>query len=743
MTDTLRTFAEQVTSVAREVGIEGKLGGQAKVPGAAGTWRDLTDNVNQLAGNLTTQVRAISEVASAVTKGDLTRTIDVGAQGEVLSLKDTINQMIANLRDTTHANKEQDWLKTNLAKFTAMMQGQRGLDSLADLLMSELTPAVSSQIGTFFVLEDAKSPRPVLTLLSSYGYKRRKHVSNTFALGEGLVGQAAREKKTIIVTKVPEDYVQITSSIGEAQPRNIVVLPIIFEGQVKGVIELGSFEPFSQIHVTFLEQLMLSIGVVFNMISASRRTEELLQELQRSNTELESRSKELEDKASLLELKNREIAEASSSLEEKAKQLALVSKYKSEFLANMSHELRTPLNSMLILSGLLIENAEKNLTLKQLEYVRTINAAGKDLLSLISQILDLSKIEAGKMEIERRRVPLAELRKYVERHFQAIAQQKGLDFSFQIDSEVPPTLTTDSQRLQQVLKNLLSNAFKFTDSGGVKVHVLLDTNVQRFRSAGLRQAPAALGFAVSDTGIGIPKDKQQIIFEAFQQADPSTSRTHGGTGLGLTISRELARLLGGEITLQSVPGQGSTFTLYLPIVEGDRRLPAEEESAGVFERSHAAVEQAPEVVAVKPSAAEGAQSTPTTELAGKTILVVDDDVRNMFAVTSLLERHGAEPISAASAREALELLEKMPDVDLVLMDIMMPEVDGYEATREIRQMGGRFATLPIIALTAKTMPGDREKCIDAGCSDFVPKPVESAQLIQTIRRALKSEGGAS
>src|SRR6185312_7963978 len=384
MTDTLRTFAEQVTTVAREVGIEGKLGGQAKVPGAAGTWRDLVDNVNQLAGNLTTQVRAISEVATAVTKGDLTRTIDVEAEGEVLSLKDTINQMIANLRDTTQTNKEQDWLKTNLAKFSGMMQGQRSLESLAELIMSELTPVASAQLGTFFV-NDATTERPTLRLLSSYGYTRRKGISSCFTYGEGLVGQAAVEKKAIVVNKVPDGYVTITSSLGEAHPRNIIVLPVLFEGRVRGVIELGSFEEFSPIHLTFLEQLALSIGVVMNMISASRRTEELLEELKRSNAQLEQRSNELEEKASLLEVRNREIAEAGANLEEKAKQLALVSKYKSEFLANMSHELRTPLNSVMILASLLADNVDKNLTKDQVEYARTIHSSGKDLLALINQ----------------------------------------------------------------------------------------------------------------------------------------------------------------------------------------------------------------------------------------------------------------------------------------------------------------------------------------------------------------------
>jgi len=753
MTETLGTFAEQVTTVAREVGIEGKLGGQARVPGASGTWRDLVDNVNQLAGNLTTQVRAISNVATAVTKGDLTRTIDVEAQGEVLSLKDTINQMIANLRDTTLTNKEQDWLKTNLAKFTAMMQGQRSLESLGQLLMSELTPAVSCQIGTFFVLDDGDGgrARPTLQLLSSYGYKTRRSVANSFAMGEGLVGQAALEKKAIVVTDVPDDYVHVTSSLGEAPPHCIVVLPVLFEGRVKGVIELGSFEHLSQIHLTFLEQLMLNVGVVWNMISASRRTEELLLELQRSNAALESRSKELEDKASLLEVKNREIAEASASLEDKAKQLALVSRYKSEFLTNMSHELRTPLNSMLILSNLLSENPEGNLSAKQIEYARTIAGAGNDLLTLISQILDLSKIEAGKMLIEKRPVPVTELISYLERHFRPIAQQKGLDFSTRISPEVPAKITTDSQRLEQILKNLLSNAFKFTDEGRVVLDVTVERATQRFRTPLLRNARTAVAFAVSDTGIGVPPEKQKVIFEAFQQADASTSRTHGGTGLGLTISRELARLLGGEILLESTPEKGSTFTLVVPLAESDRPAPAREPQHPAAAPATAnapepgAPARRPAARAAAPPhqpAAEASGSAPGKELTGRTVLVVDDDVRNLFAVTSILETHGATPLAATNAVEAMDLLERRSDVDAVLMDIMMPEIDGYEATRRIRATP-KLARLPVIALTAKAMPGDREKCLQAGCDEFVAKPVDGKRLIETIGRALSPGGGES
>jgi HAMP domain-containing protein/signal transduction histidine kinase/CheY-like chemotaxis protein len=730
MTETLRTFAEQVTTVAREVGIEGQLGGQAKVPGAAGTWRDLTDNVNQLAGNLTTQVRAISEVATAVTKGDLTRTIDVEAQGEVLSLKDNINQMIANLKDTTQTNKEQDWLKTNLAKFSQMMQGQRSLESLARLIMSELTPLVGAQHGTFFVTEPVKgSDRPTLRLLSSYALKHRKGLSNRFELGDGLIGQCALEKKTILVSDVPDDYVNINSSVGESRPRNILVLPVLFEGQIKGVIELASFQHFNDIHITFLEQVTLSVGVVFNMIAASMRTEELLEELKGSNVELEQRKDELEDKASLLEVKNTEIAQASASLEEKAKQLALVSKYKSEFLANMSHELRTPLNSLLILAQLLSDNEEGTLNAKQVDYARTIHSAGNDLLALISQILDLSKIEAGKLQIETRSVPLEEVRDYVEGTFRQVAEQKKVEFNVRITETAPTTIKTDAQRFQQILKNLLSNAFKFTEQGRVALEIGgLERPPTHLTRESLKMANGIMAFSVTDTGIGIADDKLQLIFEAFQQADSSTSRMYGGTGLGLTISRELAHLLGGEITVASELGRGSTFTLYLPLEgpEAEQAVRAPQQSLGDVLGS----ERYPDFLPypeVPPQSVEG--------LMGRKVLLIDDDVRNLFAVTSFLEGCRVAVVPASTAQEGLASLRANPDIDAVLMDIMLPGMDGYQAAREIRSMPA-FVELPIIALTAKAMPGDRDKCLEAGCSAFVPKPVDTNRLILTLKEAL-------
>jgi HAMP domain-containing protein/CheY-like chemotaxis protein/signal transduction histidine kinase len=1057
MVDRLRVFADEVTRVAREVGTEGQLGGQAQVPNVAGTWKGLTENVNAMANSLTSQVRAIKDVAIAVTEGDLTRTITEEAKGELDELKSNINQMIGNLRDTTEKNQEQDWLKTNLAKFGRMMQGQKDLDSVARLIMSELTPLVGAHHAAFF-LADGEDRRTALKLIASYAYKVRKSVSNTFDLGEGLVGQAALEKKAILLTSVPDDYVQINSGLGEAPPRNIIVLPILFEGEVKAVVELASFLPFNSIHQLFLDQLAESIGVVLNMIQANMRTEELLQqsqkltqdlqsqsqelqtqqeELRLTNAELEAQAKslkaseealkeqqeelqqvneELEEKAALLaeqnkkvEQKNSEVEAARLALEEKAEQLALSSRYKSEFLANMSHELRTPLNSLLILARLLTENDEGNLTDKQVEYAQTILGAGTDLLNLINDVLDLSKIEAGKMDVSPTEVLLTDVREFVRRSFQPLAEEKGLEFGVEVAAGLPETIYTDGQRLQQVLKNLVSNAVKFTRQGRVNLTVRPADTGRRFGNPTLDQADKVIAFSVTDTGIGIPQEKQRLIFEAFQQADGTTNRQYGGTGLGLSISREIAHLLGGEIRVESVEEEGSTFTLFLPdrydeehgqalaldaaaapprphpatrpapgrgagsapgrapapaaptlhddrsaIGDGDRvvliiendvsfarvlldmarekgfkALVALDGESGLtlaseyspdaitldidlpgidgwtvldrlkhdsatrhipvhivsgIEKRQRGLRQGAVSYLEKPVSKEAldhafdaiadfidqpvknllvveddqAQRMSIVELVGgeedvevtavataeealeqiserrfdcmvldlglagmsgfslletvkndpalqelpiiiytgkdlsaaeetqlrryadtiivkdvrsperlldetalflhrveaklpeqkrrmlerlhsadstfqqKKILVVDDDVRNIFSLTSVLESHGMSVLFAENGRDALEVLRANPGIDLVLMDVMMPEMDGYETTQAIREME-EFSDLPIIAVTAKAMKGDREKTLAAGASDYITKPVDTEQLLSLMR----------
>jgi CheY-like chemotaxis protein/signal transduction histidine kinase/HAMP domain-containing protein len=1060
------------------VGTEGKLGGQAEVPGASGTWRALTDNVNAMANSLTAQVRAIADVATSVTRGDLSRQITVEAQGELDELKNNLNQMIVNLKSTTEKNSEQDWLKTNLAKFSRMMQGQKDLEAVSKLIMSELTPLVSAHHGAFYIMEDENNT-PTLKLIASYAFKERKHLGNRFHLGEGLIGQAALEKKPILLTNVPDDYIRISSGLGEAPPRNILVLPVLFEGEVKAVIELASFLPFSQIHQLFLDQLAETVGVVINMIAANMRTAELLEqsqsltlelqsqseelrkqqeELKRSNAELEAQAttlrtseellkdqqeelqqvnEELEEKASLLaeqnrkvESKNSEVEAARLALEEKAEQLALSSKYKSEFLANMSHELRTPLNSLLILARLLSENKDGNLTPKQVEFAQTILTSGSDLLTLINDVLDLSKVEAGKMDVNPTEVRVSEVKEFVDRSFSAIAEQKGLGFHVELNSDLPQTIFTDGGRLQQILKNLLSNAFKFTESGEVNLTIRRAEKGRRFQNPALDAASEVLAFAVNDTGIGIPKEKQRLIFEAFQQADGTTSRKYGGTGLGLSISREIARLLGGEIRVESTENKGSTFTLFLPtryiprqdgpdrdplsaserapmsrepeptyarqsspvkgpprrdqrrkpsgdalqyqperravaqtvidddrdhVEEGDRtvliiendqnfakvlldmardkgykgvveldgeaglraarevrpdaitldidmpgldgfqvldRLKRDPETRHVpvhiisgveqkreglkagaiaylekpvskealdsaFARISTFIDTVPKsLLVVEDNEAQrqsiveliahddveitavGSASEALTRLqekhfdcmvldlglrtgemsgfdllekvksdpdnhdlpiiiytgkelsrddetrikkyaetiivkdvksperlldetalflhrveaklpeqkrkmlehlhdadsvvAGKSVLVVDDDVRNIFSLTSVLEDHGMVVRFAENGKQAIEQLKQDPNVDAVLMDIMMPEMDGYETTKAIRAID-QFKTLPIIALTAKAMKGDREKCIAAGASDYITKPVDTEQLLSLLR----------
>ncbi|MCG5217600.1 HAMP domain-containing protein [Streptosporangium soli] len=767
MVDQLSSFASEVTRVAREVGSEGQLGGQARVEGVEGTWKRLTESVNELAGNLTTQVRAISGVTGAVARGDLTKTITVIAQGELADLKDNINTMVSTLRDTTTANMEQDWLKSNLARIGRLMQGNRDLIEVAKLIMSELTPLVSARYGAFYGVDTAAHHD--LVLIAGYGVRPGASPRGHFGMGEGIVGQAALEGKHIILDDVPARYITVDTGLSQSTPAQIAVLPILFESKVLGVLELASFTNFSEVHLDFLTQLVETIGVTMNTIIANSRTEDLLTESQRLTRELQERSDELqrqqeelrrsnaelEDKAALLakqnraiEIQNFQIEQARRTLEERAEQLAVSSRYKSEFLANMSHELRTPLNSLLVLAKLLTENAEGNLTPQQVEFARTIHGAGSALLQLINDILDLSKVEAGRMDIHPQQISLTKLVEYVDATFAPLAQDKGLAFTIDVADALPQELRTDEQRLQQVLRNLLSNAVKFTPKGEVKLRVVPAPSNVVFDDETLRNADNILAFQVVDTGIGIAPDKLEVIFEAFRQADGTTSRKYGGTGLGLSICREIARLLGGEIHVDSEPGRGSTFTLFLP---PSYTGPLAARDGGAAARARVAVETGalafdredddvlpnlplPESLPIPQltSGGEGKQWQGEDPLAGAKILIVDDDIRNVFALTSVLERHGSTVVYAENGREGIEQLERNEDVGLVLMDIMMPEMDGWATTSAIRRMP-QFADLPIIALTAKVMRGDREKSIASGASDYVPKPVDVDRLLERLR----------
>ncbi|WP_369185139.1 HAMP domain-containing protein [Streptomyces sp. Y1] len=885
MVDQLSSFADEVTRVAREVGTEGRLGGQARVEGVSGTWKRLTENVNELAGNLTRQVRAIAEVTSAVAAGDLTRSISVDASGEVADLKDNINAMVGSLRDTILANQEQDWLKTNLARFSAEVQARRDIQAVAELITDELTPLVGAQYGAFFLAEETTRGAELVPI-SVYGRPAEGLREQRVRLGESLVGQAARTRRPIVVDELPPGYATVASGAGAADARSLVILPIALEEWLLGVLEFASVHAFTQVHRDFLEQFAETCGVNIGNLLANARTDELLGESQRLTAELQARSEqlqagqeelqrsnaELEEKAGLLAERNRdivaknlEIEQARQELEERARQLSLTSRYKSEFLANMSHELRTPLNSLLILAQLLSQNATGNLTPKQVEYAGVIHSAGTDLLQLINDILDLSKVEAGKMELTPEPFAVRELLEYVESTFQPLADQKGLAFGAVVGPGVPDRLVTDQARLRQVLRNLLSNAVKFTDTGRVELRI------ERVGAPGLPaelgRAEAAVAFHVEDTGIGIDSAHLDAIFGAFQQADGSTGRRYGGTGLGLSISRELARLLGGTITVVSTAAQGSRFTLYLPVTETGPEAaddPAPEDGQPRAEPGILVVEPDPPGLltllaraaaasvgasvgaagppdAADPPGAGDALPVPTSvpvesvadeaglraalaaagprrvvvldlgragalapvlldarpdgtpvlgyradgtpdappgvdlvrglddlrervvqllagrrtaapaarparhrpagtlagSLAGRTVLIVDDDDRNVLALAAALEQSGLTVLRAGDGRSGLDLLRAHPETDLVLMDVMMPGVDGYAAIRAIRA-DRRFAHLPVIAVTAKAMPGDRDKSLAAGADDHVAKPVDTTRLLDRIRHRLDS-----
>ncbi|MCU1267870.1 MAG: sensor hybrid histidine kinase [Acidobacteria bacterium] len=775
MTDTLATFADQVTSVAREVGVEGKLGGQANVPGAAGTWRDLTDNVNGLAANLTTQVRAIAEVSTAVTKGDLTRSITVEAQGEVAALKDNINEMILNLKDTTQKNMEQDWLKTNLARFTRMLQGQRDMTTVAQMVLSELAPLVDAQQGVFYVNSSADA-QPLMKLLGGYAYKKRKNLANEFHAGEGLVGQCTVERERILVTNVPNNYVYVSSGLGEAPPNNIVVLPVLFEGDVKAVIELSTFQTFSDTHLTFLDQLTESIGIVLNTIAANTRTEDLLQqsqslaaelqsqqdELKKTNEQLEQQAEslreseellksqqeelqqtneQLQEKAALLarqkaevEAKNREVEEARWEMEEKAEQLALTSKYKSEFFANMSHELRTPLNSMLILSRQLAENNDENLTLKQVRFAETIHSSGSDLLSLINDILDLSKIESGMMGIEVSEVSISDVTEQLERSFHQLAQDKDLEFDIERSEALPEAVRTDDKRLQQILMNLLSNAFKFTEEGKVVLNIAPAPVDETYHLDSLNRAGEVVAFSVIDTGIGIPTDKQRIIFEAFQQADGTTSRKYGGTGLGLSISREIARLLGGEIRVVSTPGKGSTFTFYLPrnyVPAGATTAPSttriSKSRAREIEAAWTPVETVRSENTLSSDGNPILDDRDDIQNGDRVVLIVEDDMSFAGILLDMAREKGFKALVATSGTMALALVQRYKPAAITL-DIQLPDRDGWNVLDRLKH-DAATSHIPVHIISVEEQ---RQRALQQGALNHLQKPVTQEELVKAF-----------
>jgi signal transduction histidine kinase/CheY-like chemotaxis protein/HAMP domain-containing protein len=750
MTDTLAIFADQVTSVAREVGVEGKLGGQAKVPGASGTWKGLTENVNQLAANLTTQVRAIAEVAMAVTKGDLTRSITVQAEGEVAALKDTINEMIRNLKDTTQQNTEQDWRKTNLAKFSRLLQGQKDLVAVGQVILSELAPVVGAQQAEFYVLTGVRNVQK-LRLIASYASGGQGAHGRELGLGEGLVGQCAVDKQKILMHGVPADAIRISSGLALASAQDVLVLPIVFEGQLKGVLELASLERFSHTHQVFLDQLTESIGVVINTIEANMRTENLLQQSQSLAQELQQTNQELQEKAQLLahqnqevERKNSEVEQARQALEEKAKQLALTSKYKSEFLANMSHELRTPLNSLLILSDQLSHNTDGNLTSRQVEFARTIHSAGNDLLMLINDILDLSKIESGTVVVDVGELHFDDLQHYVERNFRHVAEAKNVGFVVILGEQLPRSVVTDAKRLQQILKNLLSNAFKFTHRGQVTLTIDHAEGGWGAENEELDRSHEVLAFSVNDSGIGISADKQQIIFEAFQQADGSTSRKYGGTGLGLAISRELAKLLGGEIRLVSAPGKGSIFTLYIPqtyigsrstrprtAAEMLRQTPNVELNdlfldSGAFSLALPAPdvededEPEPEIFTLN----EAQDDRDTIQPEDNVLLIVENDLAFARVLLEGAREQGFKGLATTLGAGALALTRDF-EPDAVTLDLHLPDMNGW---RVLNRLKNHLSTRHIPVCVISTDEA-RAQALEAGAAGFIAKPLQSKQIL--------------
>jgi signal transduction histidine kinase/DNA-binding response OmpR family regulator len=718
--------------------------------------------------------------ANAIATGDYSQTV------ELLSDQDQLGRALAEMTDTLRAttakNTKQDWLKSGQAQLNELMSGEQNIKQLAKQVITFLTTNTEASIGLFYILQESE-PENYLHLIASYAYTANDNIPDKFLLGEGLVGQAALEQQTIFRIHEPDEYTHIIQSgLAKAVPHYVIILPFLYEKTVKGVIEIGATKILTETQREFLEQIMPNIGIAVNtaasctkmqaLLEQSQRQAEELQrkqtEMQQTNEELQSQSEELQSQSEKLQTQQEELRQTNEALEErtrgleqqktavqeknrtlevnriemekaqaaivlKAQELELASKYKSEFLANMSHELRTPLNSLLILAQLLADNKQSNLTDKQVEYAKTVYSAGNDLLVLINDILDLSKVEAGKIEVQWEDVLLSDLLTMVEQKFRHVAEDKGLAFHLTIADNIPSTLSTDGQRLKQIINNLLSNAFKFTSTGEVKVIAQCPANIPLLSELGgnVLEATQTIAISVIDSGIGIPKDKQQVIFEAFQQVDGTTSRSYGGTGLGLSISRQLARLLGGELILDCSESKGSTFTLYLPInrlnsQSNDDQLSLKPSS--VYQANQTIQTAPQELISPKEPIVDDRNDLQPSD---KSILIIEDDQKFSNIVVELARSKGFKCLIAEDGISGLQLAEEYKP-HAIILDIGLPELDGWTVMEKLKD-NPNTRHIPVHFMSA----AEQQQNMDAqrmGAIGYLLKPVSMEQLGEAFQK---------
>ncbi|MBF0450397.1 MAG: response regulator [Candidatus Magnetomorum sp.] len=771
----LTLFIRNTTKVADKIS-KGDFSEQLTIRGPHDI---LSSAMNQVIANFQTVIQQTNRIA----EGDLT--IDVQIQSGKDTIGNTLNAMTRALRKSKEDNQKQHWLKSGQTQLNDCIRGENNVSMLCENIIKFLVKYLDCQIGAFYVMYDDKQ---VLSLISSYAFERRKNISNIYQQGEGLVGQAALEKKPIIVTEIPEDYIQITSGLGAKSPSTIMIYPFLFENKIKGVIELGSFSQFSDTDMEFMQSVAEPIGIAIHSARSSMKLKELLattqrqsdtlqkqqEELRQSNEELEEQTKilreseaklqsqqeemevqqeelrqtneTLEQQKSILEHQKESIEEKNSELEraqviikDKIKEVESASRYKSEFMANMSHELRTPLNSIILLSRLLADNKYGNLSDKQSKFADTVHACGNDLLTLINEILDLAKVESGKMELHPQDVHIKMIAKKMEQSFKLAATEKNVNFEISLAEDLPLTIFTDAQKVEQVVKNLLSNSFKFTSKGFVRLAIKRAKEFSFLPDHMNKEK--AIAIQVIDSGEGIPEDKKDIVFEAFRQADGTTKRKYGGTGLGLSIAREFARVLGGDIHLDSQPGEGCTFTFFLPekykgekvidrklILPSDLVIPEKKHTQPISEAipESKLFQNGNDSFPVDKSLIKKTNGVTLTKKSNeKTLLIIEDDQNFAMYLNELALEKGFEPMIASDGETGLEYAQEFKP-DAIFLDVMLPGMDGWKVLEKLKK-NDALRHIPVHFITCST-PERQKDALRKGAIGYLTKPVDKKTL---------------